>query len=75
MSRKPSASHGDEAEVVFEGLTADALVNYSGEWIAFMDGRILAHGRRLKDVLSAVKAGGLPQGVRYLPVPSSTGVY
>lgn len=65
----------DDAEVVLGELSADALVNYSGEWVAFGEGRILGHGPRLKELVSNVNAKGGSKEVRYLPVPSTTGAY
>jgi hypothetical protein len=73
--RRASRRRSKESEVVFEGLRADAVVNYAGEWVGFMDGQILAHGPHLKDVIARAEKKAPRDRIWFMPVPAATGAY
>ncbi len=39
----------------FEGLSEEEMSEYAGEWIAIVDGRVVAHGNSFKDVYEYAK--------------------
>lgn len=56
----------------FELLSQSDLTKYAGNWIAVLDGRVVAHGRSFKEVYQKVKSehpnerpliGKLPEAV------------
>ena len=49
---------------------SDLLLAYEGEWVAFTDRRLIAHGPSVIDVVAEARAAGVDDPL-LVPVPSS----
>ena len=75
MAKKAGSTDKEVAQPVFAGLSSENLAGYAGQWVAFVDGTILAHGKHLRDVYDRAMKKARTKTPTFYPVPSQVAGY
>jgi len=75
MTKKGAETPEEAAEPVFAEMSSENLAGYAGEWVAFVDGTILAHGLSLREVYERANKSSPTEPPTFYPVPSQVAGY
>lgn len=75
MPTKARRTDKDAGEPVFEQLSSENLAGYGGQWVAFVNGTILAHGKNLREVYDLALKKSPAEPPTFYPVPSHVAGY